>query len=133
MSNETTETITRQLPTRGAKSPRHGQLGMWNYCLGPNSPHPGERLEVFILDEKGQIVRRFEQIRGKCTDPGYVDFFMSAGCRPSVHEYPIVDIDENGKVANIICQHYSQSMGMDLYLKLIGEWANKYGKPEYAL
>ena len=44
-----------------------------------------------------------------------------------------VDIDENGKVANIICQHYSQSMGMDLYLKLIGEWANKYGKPEYAL
>jgi len=125
--------ITKTLPTRGAKSPRYGHLGMWNLSLGPNSPHPGERLEVAILDEEGNIVRRFEQIRGKCTDEGYVDFFMSAGCRPATHEMPIVDIDENGKVANIICQHYSQSLGMDLYLKLIGEWANKYGKPEYAL
>ena len=106
---------------------------MWNLSLGPNSPVPGARLEVAILNQEGTIVRRFEQIRGACTDEGYVDFFLSAGCRPATHEYPIVDIDENGKVANIICQHYAQSMGMDLYLKLLTEWATKHGKPEYAL
>lgn len=126
-------TIERTLPTRGRKSPRYGHLGMWNLSLGPASPIPGERLEVAILDETGKIVRRFEQIRGKCTDEGYVDFFMSAGCRPASHEYPIVDIDENGKVAAIICQHYTQSMGMELYLKLLGEWVTKHGKSEYAL
>jgi hypothetical protein len=106
---------------------------MWNLSLGPNSPIPGERLEVVIIDEEGNIVRRFEQVRGKCTDPGYVDFFMSAACRPASHEYPIVDVDESGKVVGIICQHYAQSMGMDLYLKLLTEWVTKHGKPEYAI
>ena len=133
MSTETIEPTTRQLPTIGAVSPRYGHLGMWTLSLGPASPVPGERLEIAIIDETGKIVRRLEQIRGKCTDEGYVDFFMSAGCRPSVYEYPIVDIDENGKVANIICRHYAQSMGMDLYLKMLGEWVTKHGKPEYAI
>lgn len=126
-------TINRTRPNRGSVSPRFGHLGMWNLSLGPNSPIPGERLEVAIIDEEGKIVRRFEQVRGKCTDSGYVDFFLSAACRPALHEYPIVDIDENGKVAAIICQHYAQSMGMDLYLKLLTEWVTKHGKPEYAL
>jgi hypothetical protein len=126
-------TINRTLPDRGKVSPRFGHLGMWNLSLGPNSPIPGERLEVVIIDEEGNIVRRFEQVRGKCTDPGYVDFFMSAACRPASHEYPIVDVDESGKVVGIICQHYAQSMGMDLYLKLLTEWVTKHGKPEYAI
>ncbi len=106
---------------------------MWNLSLGPNSPIPGQRLEVVILDQTGKIVRRLEQIRGACTDPGYVDFFLSHHCRPAQHLYPIVDIDENGKVANILCEHYEQSMGMDLYLQLLTEWATRWGKPEYAL
>lgn len=125
--------VVRQLPTRGAKSPRYGHLGMWNLSLGPNSPIPGQRLEVAILDETGKVIRRFEQIRGVCTDEGYVDFFLSHNCRPASHEYPIVDIDENEKMAGIICPHYSQSMGMDLYLRLLGEWVEKHGRPEYAL
>ncbi len=77
--------------------------------------------------------RRFEQIRGKCTDPGYVDFFLGANCRPAAHEYPIVDIDENGKVAEIIFRHYEQSMGMEPYLAALGKWTAKHGRAEYAL
>lgn len=123
----------RILPKEGRKSPRFGHLGMWNISLGPNSPVPGERLMVVILDQDGKIVRRFEQVRGRCTDEGYVDFCLSHNCRPAVHEYPIVDIDENGKVAHMVCQHYSQEMGMDLYLTLLTEWVNRWGKPEYAL
>jgi len=106
---------------------------MWNLSLGPNSPVPGQRLEVAILDENGVIVRRMEQIRGECTDPGYVDFFLSHNCRPASHEYPIVDIDENGKVAAILCRHYTQSMGMDLYLEILTKWVTAHGKPEYAI
>jgi hypothetical protein len=126
-------TIDRTLPNRGKESPRFGNLGMWNLSLGPNSPVPGQRLEVAILDETGAIVRRMEQIRGECTDPGYVDFFLSHNCRPASHEYPIVDIDENGKVAAILCRHYTQSMGMDLYLEILTKWVTAHGKPEYAL
>ena len=125
--------IVRVFPDRGRVSPRFGHLGMWNLSLGPNSPIPGQRLEVAILDQNGTIVRRFEQIRGACTDPGYVDFFMSHNCRPSVHEYPIVDIDANGKVAEIVCSNYTQSMGMDLYLRLLEKWVTAHGKPEWAI
>lgn len=86
-----------------------------------------------ILDQNGTIVRRFEQIRGACTDPGYVDFFMSHNCRPATHEYPIVDIGADGKVAEVIVRHYSQDMGMALYLQLLEKWVTKHGKPEWAI
>ncbi len=120
-----------QVPDRGNPSPRYGHLGMWNYCLGPSSPIPGPRLVVLIMDDKGKVVRRFEQIRGECTDPGYVDFFMSHNCRPAQHEYPIVDIDENGKIVKVLCRHYSADMGMDLYLRLLKEWAEANGKIDW--
>ena len=120
-----------KLPDSGRPSPRYGHLGMWNYCLGPNSPLPGERLIVLLLDDKGHVFRRFEQIRGVCTDPGYVDFFNSPNCRPAAHEYPLVDFSADGKEFNVVCPHYCQSMGMDLYLKLIREWVLKYGKAEW--
>jgi hypothetical protein len=125
--------MIKTLPNRGRPSPRYGHLGMWNYSLGPNSPIPGQRLQVLILDQAGRIIRRFEQIEGRCIDPGYVDFFESHHCRPALHEMPIVDIDAEGKIVAILCAYYTQSMGMDIYLKLLGEWVQKWGKPEYAL
>ena len=123
----------RKLPDRGRPSPRFGHLGVWNYCLGPDSPIPGERLQVFILDAAGNVVRRFEQIEGRCIDPGYVNFFESHRCRPAVHERPIVDIDERGKIAAVLHPNYAQDLGMDLYLRLLGEWAQRWGRPEYGL
>lgn len=125
--------MVRVMPDRGAVSPRFGHLGMWTLSLGPNSPVPGQRLELAILDHNGTIVRRMEQIRGACTDPGYVDFFMSQNCRPSSHQYPIVDIGADGKVAGIICQNYTQSMGMDLYLQMMTTWVTANGKAEWAI
>jgi hypothetical protein len=50
----------------------------------PLSPVPGERLQVFIIDRAGRIVRRFDQIEGRCIDPGYVDFFLSHNRRPAI-------------------------------------------------
>ncbi len=125
--------LVRVMPNRGKVSPRYGNLGMWNLSLGPNSPIPGQRLEVAILDHNGDIVRRFEQIRGACTDPGYVDFFLSHNCRPASHLYPIVDIGADGKMASIICENYSQSMGMELYLNMLATWMAAHGKPEWAI
>jgi hypothetical protein len=106
---------------------------MWNLSLGPNSPIPGERLEVAIVDQAGRIVRRFEQIEGRCIDPGYVDFFESHHCRPAVHEMPIVDIDQDGQIVAVLHPNYTQEMGMDLYLGLLTDWTNRWGRPEYAL
>lgn len=122
----------RTLPLRGRKSPRFGHLGVWNLSLGPNSPVPGERLEIAIVDSLGAIVRRFEQIAGVTLDDGYVDFFGSAKCRPSVQRMPIVDLDPVG-VTTTLCEHYAQSMGPDLYLSLLGTWAHAHGRPEWSL
>ena len=129
---ETTPSM-RRLPVQGNKSPRFGHLGVWNYCLGPNSPIPGERLQVYVIDQTGNIVRRLEQIEGRCIDPGYVDFFLSHNCRPAVHERPIVDIDEIGKIAAVLYPDYTQSLGMEIYLRLLTDWAHRWGKAEYAL
>jgi hypothetical protein len=85
------------------------------------------------VDWTGAIIRRFEQIEGRCIDPGYVDFFLSHNCRPAVHERPIVDIDENGQIVAVLCRNYTQEMGMDLYLRLLTDWANRWGRSEYAL
>lgn len=127
------ESMSRPLPQHGRPSPRFGHLGVWNYSLGPNSPVPGDRLQIFIIDKAGRIVRRFEQIEGRCIDAGYVDFFLSHNCRPAVHERPIVDIDGNGQIAAVLHPNYTQSMGMDLYLKLLTDWAQTWGSKEYAL
>lgn len=127
------ESSERKLPLQGRPSPRFWHLGVWNYSLGPNSPVPGERLQIFILDAAGRTVRRFEQIQGRCIDPGYVDFFLSHNCRPAVHERPVVDIDENGNIATVLHPNYTQDMGMDLYLRLLTAWVEKWGRREYAL
>lgn len=126
-------TTRRTLPTQGRKSPRFGHLGMWNYCLGPNSPVPGQRLIVLILDQEGRVVRRLEQIRGSCIDEGYVDFFLSHNCRPAVHEYPLGDIDENGQIVEVLHPNFTPGLSMDLYLALLEKWVALWGKPEYAL
>lgn len=123
----------RRLPTEGSKSPRFGHLGMWNFCLGPASPIPGDRLRVGILDQDGNAVMRFEQIRGACIDPGYVDFLESHRCRPATHEMPIVDIDGFGQIQKVLCPHYTQAMGMDLYLKLLDAWVTEHGRKEWAI
>ena len=124
---------TRTLPSEGRPSPRYGYLGMWNFCLGPDSPIPGKRLRVGIIDCDGKVVRKFEQIRGECIDPGYIDFFISHRCRPAVHEMPVVDIDADGNIVKVLCPNYTQSMGMVLYLQMLRAWAEEHGNPEWAL
>ena len=123
----------RKLPAEGRRSPRFGHLGMWNFCLGPDSPIPGERLRVGILDGTGNAVRRFEQIRGACIDPGHVDFFESRRCRPATHEMPLVDIRSDGSIDKVLCPHYSKTQGMGLYLELLEAWAKEHGRKEWAL
>jgi len=123
----------RTLPTEGRKSPRFGHLGMWNLSLGPDSPFPGERLRIVLLNQDGKAVRRFEQIKGHCIDPGYVDFFLSHKCRPALHELPIVDIDADGQIVKVLHPDYRASLGQALYLQLIEAWAKEHGRPEWAL
>jgi hypothetical protein len=39
----------RKLPEQGKKSPKFGQLGVWTFSLGPNSPIRNE-LELYGMD-----------------------------------------------------------------------------------
>lgn len=127
------ENTARTLPEHGRKSPRFGHLGIWNYSLGPNSPVPGPRLIIMIVDQRGRVVRRLEQIRGNCLDEGYVDFFLSHNCRPAAHEYPLVDIDEQGHIAEVLHPNFTPGISMEIYLRILEKWATQWGRPEYAL
>ena len=123
----------RKLPTIGVPNGRFANLGVWTFCLGPGSPVPGERLKLGILDQEGNVVRRFEQIEGRCLDEGYVDFFLGPNCRPARYERPLVDIDIDNQVMHVLHPDFSPRCGMGVYLELVRQWAEQYGRPEYAL
>jgi len=67
-----------------------------------------------------------EQVKGDCIDPGYIDFFNSCRCRPSVHRYHIVDIDENLQ-RNILASHNTASDAHRWLTDNFPAWVQKYG------
>jgi hypothetical protein len=94
----------------GFRSIKNGHLGVYTHCSGPDpkGPVPGERVIIVIYNKEDKIVRTLEQVRGNCLDQGWVDFFNSAQCRPSIHEYYIVDSDESGN-KTIMATHTNPS------------------------
>lgn len=123
---------TRKLPTAGRPSSRYGHLGLWLFSLGPSGNPAGTRLQLALIDETGAVARRFEQIEGRCLDPGYVDFFLGPNCRPAVHEMPLVDIAPDG-TQTILIRHYEQSMGSQPYLDALGAWCSRHGSAAWDL
>lgn len=128
----TTSCAARVLPSTGRPSPRHGHLGLWVFSLGPSGNPSGERLQLALLDETGAVVRRFEQVEGRCLDPGYVSFFGGPNCRPAVHEMPLVDVAPNG-AQTILMRDYHPSMGMQPYLDALGRWCMEHGSAAWDL
>jgi hypothetical protein len=122
----------RKLPATGRPSQRYGHLGLWTISLGPSGNPSGQRLQLALLNEVGDVVRRFEQIEGRCLDPGYGDFFGGPNCRPAMHEMPLVDIAPSG-AQMVLVRHYEQSMGMQLYLDALGRWCAEHGSPAWDL
>ena len=53
----------RILPNNGTKSTRYPHLGVWVFSLGPNSPVPGDRLQLAIINQRGDVERRMEQVQ----------------------------------------------------------------------
>lgn len=110
----------------GTPSKRWPHLGVWAHSYGPNSDLPGDRLRLVIYDKQDNIVRRFEQVAGKCIDEGYVDFFNSPRCRSAQYLYPLVDIAPDGTQTELI-GNFTPNMDQGIYLALLGEWAHRYG------
>lgn len=104
-------------------------MGVRVLSLGPNSPVPGERLQIVIYNEQNEITRRFEQVQGACLDPGYVDFFGSPRCRPAKYLHPIVDIDANGAARELIAD-FTPQMDQRIYLGLLADWVAAHGIPQ---
>lgn len=117
---------------KGYRSPTNGHLGVYTLCSGPDpsGPTPGERVIIVIYDNDDKIVRRLEQVRGDCIDPGYVDFFLSNKCRPSRHEYHIIDIDAAGE-KKILATHTSPSEGYRWFQQNCPLWVQEHGVPEH--
>lgn len=115
----------------GYRSPKNGHLGVYTICSGPdpNGPVPGERLIIVIYDTQDIIVRRLEQVRGKSLDDGYIDFFNSINCRPSVHEYYMIDSDKDGK-KEILATHTTVSDALFWLTTNVPKWIEKYGIPQ---
>lgn len=112
----------------GYRSPKWGHLGVHFLCTGPDpgGPRPGSRLQVVIYDNDGDIVRRLEQEQGQVLDPGYVDFFDSPRCRPSVAEYHLVDIAPDGTKA-VLATH-TRGSDANVWLRTnFGIWATEHG------
>ena len=95
---------------KGFRSVKNGHLGVYTLCSGPDpsGPVPGERVIIVIYNKEDKIVRTLEQVKGNCIDPGWIDFFNTQACRPSVHEYHIVDTNELGE-KTVMASHTTPS------------------------
>ena len=110
---------------QGKPSPKYGHLGVYFHSTGPTGPVPGERLQAVIYDHEDRIVRRFEQIRGRCIDDGHVDFFGSHACRPALYEMPVIDIAPDG-TQTILIAHVPASASQ-LITPAFTAWVAKFG------
>lgn len=119
----------------GKMSPRYGNLGVYNVCLGPDAPIPnlrGPRMKVVIYDREDNVVRRLEEVKGENLQPGYVSFFESE-CRPSIDMYYVVDIDPATEQQTIMMQRTSQRSHyctMEEWIAFVGKWAQEHGVPQ---
>ena len=115
---------------KGWKSPKLGHLGVYFLCTGPDpsGPAPGERLIIVIYNEKNETVRRLEQVKDDCIDPGYIDFFDSFKCRPSIHDYQNVDIDVLGNRTILATHNYPLDARGWLAIN-VPKWAAEHGIP----
>ncbi|SIO53931.1 hypothetical protein [Chitinophaga niabensis] len=112
----------------GYRSPKYGHLGLYFLSTGPdpNGPMPGTRVIMVIYDDNDMIVRRLEEVRGECLDPGYIDFFNSHLCKSALYQYHIIDVDINENVS-ILASHTEPSEA-NKWLKInVPTWIEKHG------
>lgn len=123
--------MNEQKSRKGYRSPKNGHLGVYTLCSGPDpsGPAPGERLIIVIYDKDDTIVRRLEQVQGDCIEPGYVDFFLSAKCKPSIYEYHIIDTDSHGRM-QILATHTSPSEAKRWLQQNVPAWVQEHGIPQ---
>jgi hypothetical protein len=110
------------------RSPKYGHLGVHFLCTGPdpNGPRPGERVRAVVFDAKGKITRRFEQKAGAVVDGGYVDFFNSPRCRPSIQRLPLVDVDTDG-TETVLLEDFQPSMDRAVFAHVFEVWCRRHG------
>jgi hypothetical protein len=111
----------------GYKSPKFPNDNVYFLCTGPDpkGPCPGERLIVVIYDNSDNVIRRLEQVKGNCIDEGYVDFFNSYKCRPSVYDYHIIDTDKEGN-KSILATHSYASDALGWLQQNFPKWVEKH-------
>jgi hypothetical protein len=116
---------------KGYRSVKNGHLGVYTLCSGPDpsGPVPGERVIIVIYNKENKIVRTLEQVKGNCIDPGWIDFFNTQACRPSVHEYHIIDTDANGK-QTLMASHTSPSDANRWLTINCPLWVQQHGIPD---
>jgi|GEM_PF-5316514 len=112
----------------GYRSKNFGHLGVYFLSTGPDplGPMPGERVIIVIYNSKNEIVRRLEQVRGDCLDEGWIDFFESAKCRPSVYEYHLIDFDQYGN-REILASHTDPPHARAWLDENFPKWSEKHG------
>jgi hypothetical protein len=114
----------------GHESTRHPGRGVRVLSLGPNSPIPGERLQLVIYDLEDRIIRRLEQVRGECLVEGWVSFWENdPRNQQAVYRWPLVDIDARGVVTELH-PDYSKTQGPEPYLSILAAWVAQYGVPD---
>jgi len=114
---------------KGWKSQKYGNRNVYFLSTGPDprGPMPGKNVHVVIYDTNGNVIRELYEQKGSCVEPGYVDFFNTAKCKPSVHEYEIIDADKDGK-QTVLATHTTPFDAQNWLKANFDEWVNKHSE-----
>jgi hypothetical protein len=81
-----------------------------------------------IYGEDDKVLATLTQEKGKCIDPGHVDFFMGPNCRPAVHEQVIVEILPDGRKISLHRDPEFLAGHRDAWISFLREWLTVHGR-----
>ena len=82
--------------------------------------------DVWIYDKDDNIIRRLEEIRGECIDPGYVTFFTGSESRAAQYNHYLVDFAPDGTQTILHDNPSYFAYRPDEWYAFVGVWAEKH-------
>lgn len=106
----------------GKPSPRFGARRLHNIYLGSaNTP-----LLIKLYDERDNVIATLTEERGECIDPGYVDFFLGANCRPAQHNWYLVEKLADGTTGILHDNPKALAGDFPAWVAFLDKWVSRH-------
>ena len=106
----------------GKPSPRFDHRGLHNVNLGCNNTP----LLIKLYGPNDEVLATLTEERGDCIDPGYVDFFLGANCRPATFQYYLVEKLADGTTGILHDNPKALAGDFEAWVSFLDKWTERH-------